>query len=255
MVLAPKPDGSIRFCIDYRRLNSITIPNKFPLLRIDDCLDSLAGKKFYSTLDCFDLLLLPLVVADSASSFYDNKLNKRFAGYWQVPLHPDSRQFTAFITPFGVFEFLVLPFGLVNAPACFSRIVSRIFADYSDFVTVYLDDIAIHSDTIANHMSHLRFVFERLTSYNIVLKFKKCAFLQPSFRDLGFLVTPDGLCPDPAKVTILKSVPIPDSVSAVRSLLGLASYFRRFIPDFSVIAEPLQQLTRKGIPFLLVNVL
>jgi hypothetical protein len=188
-------------------------------------LDTLSGKHFFTTLDCF-------------------------AGYWQVPLHPDSRKFTAFITPFGVYEFTVLSFGLTNAPACFSRILSGIFSDYRPFVTIYLDDMAVHSLTFNEHIDHLRLVFQRLADHQIRLKLKKCCFLQSSFRYLGFLISADGLHPDPKKTATLLDLPVPSNVSQVRSFLGLASYFRRFIADFSPIAEPLQALTRRAIPFL-----
>jgi hypothetical protein len=225
VVLVPKKDASMRFCVNYRRLNQLTTSDRFPLPRIDDCLDSLQGKKYFSMLDCM-------------------------AGYWQVKMSEESTKFTAFITPFGVYEFTVMPFGLKNAPAAFSRMMSRVMADYLyEFVTVYLDDIAVYSMTFDEHCEHLRKVFERCREHRISLKLGKCVFLAPRFRYLGYLVEDGSIRPDPAKVEVLEHLPVPKNIKSVRAFLGLASYFRRFIPRFTEVASPLTKLLSKSVRF------
>ena len=218
IVLVPKPDQSIRFCINYKKLNAITIKDKFPLPRIDDCLDSLAGKHIISTLDCF-------------------------AGYWQIPIAESTRDFTSFISPFGTYRFRVMPFGLSNAPAHFSRVMQQLFAPYLyDFMVVYLDDLCIFSDSVQDHLKHLRLVFEKLASHNIRLKFKKCHFFQTSFIYLGYHLSFAGVQPSPEKVKALVNLEAPTNVKLLRSFLGLASYFRKFIANFSIVVKPLQDL-------------
>jgi transposase InsO family protein len=222
VVLVPKKDGRVRFCVNYRKLNDLTTSDKFPLPRIEDCLDSLQGKKYFSTLDCM-------------------------SGYWQVRMEEKSSKLTAFITPFGVYEFIVMPFGLKNAPAAFSRIMSRLLAEsLYDFVTIYLDDIAVYSLTFKEHMGHLRHVFERCREYGVCLKLEKCMFLTTNFRYLGYLVSEKGILPDPEKVAVLESSPAPTNLKSLRSFLGLASYFRRFIPSFTDATAPLVVLLKKG---------
>jgi hypothetical protein len=226
IVLAPKPDGKIRFCINFRRLNDVTVKDRFPLPRIDDCIDFLAGKSVFSTLDCF-------------------------AGYWQVRLDPDSRRYCAFISPFGCFEFLVLPFGLTNAPAHFQRTMERMFAPFlHDFLSLYLDDLGIASGSFADHLVHLRKTFEVARLHQVRFKLSKCTFFASSFRYLGFLVTKEGLKPDPRKVSDLLARERPSNATGLRSFVCLASYFRRFIPHFADVVEPLQLLLKREAQFI-----
>jgi hypothetical protein len=216
IVLVSKPDGTIRFCVNYKKLNNLTIKDKFPLPRIDDSLDSLAGKAIYSTLDCF-------------------------SGYWQVPLHPNSQHLTSFISPFGSFQFTVLPFGLTNAPSLFSRIMQTILAPFLfQFVIVYIDDICVFSNSTDEHRHHLEMVFQKLEAFSVKLKFKKCSFYRTSFKYLGHIVNFSGIKPDPDKLLVISEFQRPSNPKTVRSFVGLVSYFRKFLPDITRLLEPIQ---------------
>ncbi len=225
VVLVPKRDGTTRFCIDYRRLNAQTKKDVYPIPRIDDILDTLGTAKYFSVLDLA-------------------------SGYWQVELDKEARQKSAFITHRGLFEFVRMPFGLCNAPATFQRLMQVVLSGLEwDSCFVYLDDILIASTTSEEHLRHLGEVFMRLRRAGLRLKPKKCHLLREELSYLGHVVSASGIKPDPAKVDKVRSYPTPTDATKVRQFLGLASYYRRFIPAFARIAHPLHALTKKDASF------
>ncbi|KAJ9545394.1 hypothetical protein OSB04_025101 [Centaurea solstitialis] len=200
VLFVKKKDGTMRMCIDYRELNKVTVKNKYPLPRIDDLFDQLQGAKFFSKIDLR-------------------------SGYHQLKVREEDIPKTAFRTRYGHYEFLVMSFGLTNAPAAFMDLMNRVCKPYLDkFVIVFIDDILIYSKTAEEHGEHLR----------------KC---------LGHVVTQEGIKVDPAKIEAIKDWESPKSPSEVRSFLGLAGYYRRFIERFSAIATPLTALTKKDVKF------
>ena len=227
VVLVQKKDGTLRFCIDYRKLNELTKADTFPLPKIDDLLDQLGKSKYFSTLDLK-------------------------SGYWQIKVHPASQEKTAFTMHQGLFEFRVMPFRLMNAPAAFQRLMQQVLMGLNtesatDFVAVYLDDILIFSETFQDHMTHLRTVLQRLEQVNLKLNPKKCCFGCQMVEYLGHILTPDGLKPNPKRIAAVRQFATPHDVEAVKQFLGLASFYRKFVPNFTKIAELLHNLTRKDV--------
>lgn len=222
MVIVRKKGGDSRLCIDYRKLNAVTKADSYPIPRIDDMLETFSGANWFTTLDLA-------------------------SGYWQIAMEEEDIEKTAFITPFGLYEFKVMPFGLAYAPGTFQRLMNWILHDYlGQFVAVYLDDIIIYSKrSLEEHLDHIKQVFETLRRANLKIKLKKCYFCLPNIHFLGHVVGRDGIKPDPDKIEKIRTFPEPLNVSQLRSALGLFSYYRRFIKDFSRIAAPLNKLLRK----------
>ena len=221
VVLVRKKNGKLRFCVDYRKLNNITKKDSYPLPRIDEMLDSLASTKYFSTLDLM-------------------------SGYWQVAMDPEDQEKTAFITRHGTYEFNVMPFGLCNAPATFQRLMDRVYKGIAyKYVVVYLDDTNIFSRTFDDHIIHLREVFTRIRKAGLKLNIEKCNFWMNTLPFLGHIITEKGISPDPDKIIAVQNIQPPTTVTLLRSFLGLAGYYRRFIKNFSAIAQPLNQLLHK----------
>ena len=221
VLFVPKKDGRWRMCVDYRALNKQTIRDKYPLPRIDDLLDRLGRAKHFSTLDLA-------------------------SGYHQIAVKASDIPKTAFRTQRGQFEFLVMPFGVTNAPATFQRLMNNIFQEELDaFVLVYLDDILIFSQTLQDHISHIRQALEKLRKAKLYARLHKCSFFKEQVEYLGFDVSASGVQPSPDKVRTVVEWPRPQSVKDVRSFLGLAGFYRRFIKQFSLKARPLTDLTKE----------
>ena len=229
VVLVRKKDGSHRFCIDYRALNAVTKQDTYPIPRISDLLDQLGESRFFSTLDLA-------------------------SGFWQIKVHPDSQEKTAFVTPQGLFEFKVMPFGLCNAPAVFQRLMQQVLMGLNppqgpDFVSVYIDDVLVFSKTFKEHLQHLRQVIDRLEKAGLKLKPSKCHFARKEVEYLGHVITPQGVKTNPKLVEAVRDFQAPRDVKGLRRFLGMSSYYRKFIPNFAKVAEPLHRLTRKDVVF------
>ncbi|KAL0561349.1 hypothetical protein IC582_001774 [Cucumis melo] len=226
VLFVKKKDGSMRLCIDYRKLNKVTVKNRYPLPRIDDLFDQLQGATVFSKIDLR-------------------------SGYHQLRIKDEDVPKTAFRSRYGHYEFIVMSFGLTNAPAVFMDLMNRVFREFLDtFVIVFIDDILIYSKTEAEHEEHLRMVLQTLRDNKLYAKFLKCEFWLKQVSFLGHVVSKAGVSVDPAKIEAVTGWTRPSTVSEVRSFLGLAGYYRRFVENFSRIATPLTQLTRKGAPFV-----
>lgn len=225
ILFVKKKDGTLRLCVDYRKLNAITVKDRYPLPLIGELLDQLRQAKVYSKIDLRGAYNLLRIAAGEE---------------WK----------TAFRTKYGSFEYKVMPFGLTNAPASFQHLMNDIFKDMLDIsVIVYLDDILIFSDSEEEHRAHVREVLRRLRANGLYAKPEKCEFHVRRVEFLGFIVTPEGIDMDPAKVEAVVNWPIPTNLKEVQSFLGFINFYRRFIHQFSHKAKPLHNLTRKGVPF------
>ncbi|KAG5718343.1 hypothetical protein E4T56_gene8366 [Termitomyces sp. T112] len=225
VLFAKKKDGSLQLCVDYRGLNKVTKKNRYPLPLIGDLVDCLRSAKIYM------------------------KINLR-SGYNNVWIAPGHEWKTTFRTRYGLFEHLVMPFGMTNSPATFQYFMNDIFHNMNDiFVIVYLDDILIYSNSPAEHLEHICHVLERLQEYHLHTKPEKCSFHTAEVEYLGVIVTPDGVRMDPAKVDVILNWPSLRNVKEVQSFLGFANFYRCFIDNYSGITKPLNQLTRKDTPW------
>ena len=218
---ARKKIGGIRLCMDYRKLNSITKKDSFPLPRIDDVLDLLHGQKYFTTLDLA-------------------------SGYWQIEMDDSSKEKTAFIVDNNLYEWNRLSFGLTNAPGTFQRLMNYVLRSViGKICLVYLDDIIVFSKTREEHLINLERILDLLKEADLKLGLSKCKFMSESVQYLGHVISAKGITPDPEKIEQLKNYKRPTTIVEIQSFLGLASYYRRFIKSFADIAHPLIELTRK----------
>jgi hypothetical protein len=225
ILFVKKKDGTLRLCIDFRQLNKYTIKNKYPLPRIDDLFDQLRGEKIFSKIDLR-------------------------SGYHQVRIKEEDIHKTTFRTRYGHYEFVVVPFGLTNAPTVFMCLMNGIFRNYLDkFVIVFLDDILIYSKSEEEHEHHLRLVLQVLREHQLYAKLSKCYFYQKQIHYLGHIISEQGIAVDPEKIEAIRGWPTPRNVSEVRSFMGLVGYYRRFIVGFSKISHPITSLQKKGTKF------
>ncbi|GFT25069.1 retrovirus-related Pol polyprotein from transposon 17.6 [Trichonephila clavipes] len=222
IVMVKKKDGSSRMCIDYRKLNQKLVKDKFPLPIIEDVLDTFQEVKVYSTLDLRN-------------------------GFFHVDVDEDCRKYTFFIVPDGQFEFNKVPFGLSTSPGVFQRYVLSIFRDLTrkGIVISYLDDLVIPAKNEQEGLEKLKIIFEVAKKYGLEIKFKKCQFLKKKIEFLGHIVESGTIKPSPTKTLAVRKFPEPTTIKQVQSFLGLTGYFRKYIKDYSKIAKPLSDLTRK----------
>jgi hypothetical protein len=221
-LLVPKKDGSWRMCIDSRAVNKITIRYRFPIPRLDDLLDQLYGAVIFSKIDLR-------------------------SGYHQIRMRPGDEWKTAFKTREGLYEWMVMPFGLSNAPSTFMRLMNHVFKPFIGlFVVVYFDDILVYSKSQQDHMEHLYQVFQTLRKQKLYVNLKKCHFLTDSLVFLGYVVSAEGIKMDPSKIEAIISWPVPKSLHDIRSFHGLASFYRRFIRSFSSIIAPITECLKGG---------
>ncbi|KAG8474400.1 hypothetical protein CXB51_033844 [Gossypium anomalum] len=225
VLFVKKKDGSLRLCIDYWQLNKVTIKNKYPLPRIDDLFDQLKGATVFSKIDLR-------------------------SGYYQLRVKESDVPKIAFRTRYGHYEFLVMPFRFTNAPAVFMDLMNRIFRLYLDkFVVVFINDILVYSRDEEEHAEHLRTVLQILREKQLYAKFSKCEFWLREVGFLGHIVSAEGIRVDPSKISAIVNWSPPKNVSEIRSFLGLASYYRRFVQGFSMIASPMTRLLQKDVKF------
>ena len=204
-------------CVDSRAINNITIKYRYPIPRLDDMLDELHGSTIFSKIDLR-------------------------SGYHQIRKREEQEWKTAFKTKGGLYEWMVMPFGLSNAPSTFMRLMNEVLKPFlGRFVVVYFDDILVYSKGEEDHLQHLKQVFDVLREKKLYAKLENCDFLTPSIVFLGYVVSKDGIMVDQSKVEAIKSWPQPKSITEVRSFHGLASFYRRFVPNFSTIMTPITE--------------
>ncbi|KAK1668048.1 hypothetical protein QYE76_056207 [Lolium multiflorum] len=226
VIFVDKRDGGRRMCGDYRNLNNVTIKNKYPLPRIQDLFDQVQGAGVFSKIDLR-------------------------SGYHQIKIKKEDVPKTAFVSRYGHHEYLVVPFGLTNAPAIFMNLMNKIFMKYLDkFVIVFIDDILIYSKDKEEHAKHLKIVLQILREHQLYAKFSKCQFWLDSVEFLGHVITKEGIAVNPSKVQSVLEWKSPKNAKEIRGFLGMAGYYRRFIEGFSKIAGPMTKLLKKNTPFV-----
>jgi hypothetical protein len=215
-----KSDGSSRLCTDYRKLNDVTIKNKYPLPKIDDLFDQLTGAQVFSKIDLR-------------------------TGYHQLKIRAIDIPKTTFTARYGLYEYTVISFGLTNAPTYFMNLMNKVFMEFLDkFVVVFIDDILIYSKSEEEHATHLRLILETLREHQLYAKFSKCEFWLKEVGFLGHVLSAGGVSVDPKKIKSVMEWEAPTTQTEVRGFLGLAGYYRKFVEGFSSIARPMTQLLK-----------
>ena len=223
--LVRKKDGSIRVCVDFRKVNNVTEKDAYPIPRIEDLFSYLKPARVFTTLDLA-------------------------SGYYQVKMDPKSSKYTAFSCDFGFFEYAVMPMGLTNACATFQRLMDNVLREFlGKTCLVYLDDIIIFSKDLEEHHQHVKEIAECLRKHNLKVKLSKCKFAQNHVEYLSHIIGEGTIKPNPAKIEAVAKFKCPTSVKTVQSFLGLVSYYRKFIKDCAKICSPLINLTKKGVLF------
>ena len=224
-VLVPKRDGSYRLVIDYRKLNAQTVKTSWPLPRISDILNNLEGSIFFSSLDLC-------------------------SGFHQMEIDEEDRHLTSFITPFGLYQWKRMPMGLCNAPGAFQRLMEIVLSGLTyEIVLVYLDDIIVFGRSFEEHIHRLQLVFQRIREANLKISPAKCSLFQTKLVFLGHVVSADGIHTDPAKIAAVEKYPVPQTIRQLRSFMGLVGFYRKFVLNFGLIANPLYQLMNKTTTF------
>lgn len=221
VLVVKKKDGSSRICVDYQALNSVTVRDKFPVPVVDELLNETHGSVLYSKLDLR-------------------------SGYHQIRMHPGDVSKTAFRTHQGHFEFLVIPFGLTNAPSTFQSLMNEVFKDYlRKFVLVFFNDILVYSKSREEHSQHLTMVFQKLQQHDLKVKLSKCAFGTSSVEYLGHIISANGVVVDPAKIEVIRHWQQLKTQKGLRGFLDMAGYYRKFVKNFGLIAQPLTNTLKK----------
>uniref|UniRef100_A0A8R7QJ03 Reverse transcriptase domain-containing protein n=1 Tax=Triticum urartu TaxID=4572 RepID=A0A8R7QJ03_TRIUA len=223
VLLVKKKDVSWRFCVDFRRLNTATVKNKFPLPVVDELLDELGGAAYFSKIDLR-------------------------AGYHQIRMREEDEEKTTFKTHHGHYHFRVMPFGLCNAPATFQCLMNSVFGRHvCKFIIIFLDDILVFSFDLQEHEEHLRIILDLLREHQLYAKASKCSFAQQKIEYLGHFISKDGVATDASKTSAMSAWPVPTTPTELRRFLGLTGYYRKFVPHYGFIAKPLTRLlTKKG---------
>lgn len=227
LVLVPKKDGTIRVCVDYRRLNKKIIKDRYPMPVMEEQLDKLSNSRVYSTLDLKN-------------------------GFFHVPVEAESIKYTSFVTHNGQYEFLRTPFGLCLSPASFGRFISEVFHNLiqDGYLMAYVDDLIIPSKDVEEGIEKLKKVLKVAADHGVIINWKKCQFLQSKGEYLGHIIKENTLKPSGKKVEAVKKFPVPSSTQDIQRFVGLANQFRKFVPNFLFLAKPLTNLLKKDVKFV-----